>query len=86
MPSFLDAFGEAYERRQKFSKLAAMFFTEIGPLNEVIHIWPYADTAERDKVRAEAVKAGVWPPKVTRLLYPSPSPRHSRASRTPSSP
>jgi len=65
VPAFLDAFGEAYEKRKAFSKLAAFFYTEIGPLNEVIHIWPYADTGERDKVRAEAVKAGVWPPKVT---------------------
>ncbi|MEK9660525.1 MAG: NIPSNAP family protein [Alphaproteobacteria bacterium] len=68
VPPFIDAFGEAYEKRQEFSKLAAFFYTEIGPLNEVIHIWPYADTAERDKVRAEATKAGVWPPKVTDFI------------------
>jgi hypothetical protein len=65
VPAFLDAFGEAYEKRKEFSRLAAFFYTEIGPLNEVIHIWPYADTGERDKVRAAAVKAGVWPPQVT---------------------
>ena len=64
-PDFIKAFGEAYEKRKEFSPLAAFFYTEIGPLNEVIHIWPYESVAERDRIRGEAVKAGVWPPKVT---------------------
>ena len=68
-PAFLDAFGEAYEKRKKFSPICAMFYTEIGPLNEVIHIWPYENLAERDAVRAEAVKAGVWPPKVADFIH-----------------
>ncbi len=68
VPGFLDAFGEAYEKRKEFSPLSAMLYTEVGPLNEVIHIWPYADAAERDRVRAESVKAGAWPPKVTDFI------------------
>jgi hypothetical protein len=35
------------------------WYTEIGSLNEVIHIWPYEDMLERTRIRAEAVKAGV---------------------------
>jgi hypothetical protein len=57
-------FGEAYEKRKAFSELAAFFYTEIGPLNQILHIWPYADTKEREETRAEAVSSGVWPPKI----------------------
>jgi hypothetical protein len=63
MPEFLKRFGEALPKRLEFSPLAAFWTTEIGPLNQVIHVWPYKDTAERTRTRAAAVKAGVWPPK-----------------------
>ena len=36
-------FGEAYEHRKKFSPLTAFWHTEIGPLNEIIHVWGYKD-------------------------------------------
>ena len=63
-------FGEAYEYRKKVSPLAAFFHTEIGPLNQIIHIWPYKDMAERDRLRAEALKAcdGHWPPKTAEFI------------------
>lgn len=70
VPEFIKVFGEAYENgRKQLSPLAAFFYSEIGPLNEVIHIWPYKDVAERDAVRAEAVKTGVWPPAVTDMIH-----------------
>ena len=53
---FEKRFGEGYEKRKKHSELFAFFHTEIGPLNQVIHIWPYQDLAEPTAVRAEAVK------------------------------
>ena len=40
VPEFIDKFGKAYKNRQSLSKISAFFYTEIGPLNEVIHIWP----------------------------------------------
>jgi hypothetical protein len=57
-------FGEAYEYRKKYSELAAFWHTEIGPLNEIIHVWPYQDMAERARIRAEAAKDPNWPPKI----------------------
>lgn len=57
-------FGEAYEYRKKLSPLAAFFHTEIGPLNQIIHIWPYKDMVERERIRNEAVASGQWPPKI----------------------
>jgi hypothetical protein len=57
-------FGEAYEQRKKLSPLAAFWHTEIGPLNQIIHVWPYKDLAERERIRNEAVASGIWPPKI----------------------
>ena len=57
-------FGEAYEYRKKYSELAAFFYTEIGPLNQIIHIWPYESLAHRTEARAEAAAEKNWPPKM----------------------
>jgi hypothetical protein len=57
-------FGEAYEHRKKYSPLTAFWHTEIGPLNEIIHVWGYRDLAERARIRAEAAKDVNWPPKI----------------------
>ena len=61
-------FGEAYEKRKKYSELAAFWHTEIGPLNQIIHVWPYKDLEERNKIRAAAVKDGAWPPKTSEFM------------------
>ena len=43
VPEVIKRFGEGYEHRTKYSELAAFWYTEIGPLNQIIHIWPYED-------------------------------------------
>jgi NIPSNAP len=65
---FLSRFGEALPRRLALSPLAAFWYTEIGPLNEVTHVWPYENVLERSRIRAEAVKMGIWPPKTHDLI------------------
>src|SRR5262245_12274018 len=42
--------GEAYRERAKISELAASFHTEIGPLNQIVQIWPYRDVADRERL------------------------------------
>jgi hypothetical protein len=64
MPQVERIFGEAYEHRRKYSELTAFWHTEIGPLNEIVHVWAYADLAERARIRAEAAKDPHWPPKI----------------------
>ncbi|NKC15165.1 MAG: hypothetical protein GKR94_24130 [Gammaproteobacteria bacterium] len=64
----LQRFGRAYEHRRAFSPLAAFWFTEIGPLNQIIHVWAYADFAERARVRAEAAASGQWPPSLGEFI------------------
>ena len=61
-------FGEGYEYRKKYSELTAFLHTEIGPLNEIVHIWPYRDLAERARIRGEAAKDSNWPPKISEFV------------------
>ena len=65
---FEKRFGEAYEKRKNYSPLAAFWHTEIGPLNQVIHVWPYKDIEERNRIRAAAAKDGIWPPPTTEFI------------------
>ena len=67
-PEFLKRFGEALPKRLEYSRLAAFWTGEIGPLNQVIHVWEYKDTNERAKVREAVVKAGIWPPKTSEFM------------------
>jgi hypothetical protein len=64
LPEVEKRFGEAYEHRKKYSPLTAFLHTEIGPLNEIVHIWAYHDVAERARIRGEAGKDPNWPPKI----------------------
>lgn len=68
LPEVEKRFGEAYEHRKKLSELAAFWHTEIGPLNQIIHVWGYKDLAERDKIRTAAVASGNWPPKIAEFI------------------
>lgn len=34
-------------------RMLGYFYTEIGPLNQIIHMWGYADMAERSRKRQE---------------------------------
>jgi hypothetical protein len=59
---FEERFAQALPARAKVSPLAAFWHTEVGPLNQVIHVWPYEDLEERTSKRAEATKLQGWPP------------------------
>lgn len=68
LPKFLDLFGQALPKRERFSKLAAFWYTDVGHRNEVIHVWPYDNALERSRIRAEAVKDRSWPPPTGELI------------------
>jgi hypothetical protein len=61
-------FAEGLPAREKLSKLAAFWHTEVGPLNEITHVWTYDSFEQRIAVRAEAIKTGVWPPKIGEFI------------------
>ena len=75
-------FGEKLPRRQEFSRLGGHWYTEVGPLNQMVAVWPYDDLEQRAEIRARA-EAGpdpAWPPDsgelivdmVSRIYRPAP--------------
>ncbi|MFC1491653.1 NIPSNAP family protein [Nitrospinota bacterium] len=68
------------EERKKISPLAACWFTDVGPANTWIHLWPYPDMNARDVARAAQGKLDGWPPDTrefmetqqNRILIPAP--------------
>ena len=64
VPKAEEAFAERIAERIKLSPLGGFWRTEVGTLNQIIHVWPYKDTNERAKIRAEAIEKKIWPPKI----------------------
>ena len=62
VPVWEKAFGDKLDGRQKFSPLGGLWHTEFGPLNQVVHIWPYDDLSSRGEIRGKAASTGAWPP------------------------
>jgi NIPSNAP len=50
------------------SPLGGFWSTDIGRLNQIMHLWPYESAGERERIRAEAVKSGKWPPNTHEFL------------------
>ena len=66
VPEAENRFAEGLRERVKASPLGAFFRTEVGPLNRIIHCWPYDDLAHRTRVRAEKIPG--WPPKIQEFI------------------
>jgi hypothetical protein len=54
--------------RTKYSPLFGYWYTEFGPLNQALHVWPYEDLKHRTEVRAQVANLGYWPPPSGPLL------------------
>ena len=48
---FEERYAKRLPLREKHSKLGAFWHTEFGPLNQVIHVYPYDDLGHRTRVR-----------------------------------
>jgi hypothetical protein len=57
-------------RGDDYGKLEGYWSSEIGPLNQVMHLWSYGDFAERARLRAELAKNPRWTSEYTPLIYP----------------
>src|SRR5260221_4721260 len=66
IPEAENRFAEGLKERTKVSPLGAFFHTEVGPLNRIIHCWPYDDLAHRAKVRSQSIPG--WPPKTQEFI------------------
>ena len=60
--------GDAYEHRAKYSEVGGFWYTDIGPLHQVVHIWPYESLDERLRIRTEANQDEIWPPDASGLI------------------
>ena len=57
-------------RKDDYGKLEGYWFTDIGPLNQVMHLWSYADLNERARLRAELSKNPRWGSEYLPLIRP----------------
>ena len=48
--------------RTKLSPLVGVFTSDVGGLNQWMHIWAYKSLDERMAVRKKATAEGIWPP------------------------
>jgi len=58
-------------RGDDYGKLEGYWMTEIGPLNQVMHLWSYADLNERARLRAELGKNARWNSEYVPLIRPN---------------
>ena len=68
LPNVLEKFDEKIEGRNEISKIGAFWYTEIGQLNQIIHVWPYENIDHRNKSRKEAVEKNLWPPDTSNYM------------------
>jgi hypothetical protein len=61
IPELIRKWTDAIPYREEFSPLAAGMSTELGGLNRWMHIWPYKDLDDRERVRKEAATSPHWP-------------------------
>ena len=61
-----ERFGQGLPARTKVSPLAAFWHTEVGPLNRIIHVWPYDSFEQRAQVRSQKIEG--WPPNIREFV------------------
>jgi hypothetical protein len=57
-----DLWRQAVPGRAALSPLLVAMYSATGPTPRLVHIWPYKSLDERQRIRGEAAKAGIWPP------------------------
>ena len=61
-------------RKDDYGKLEGYWSTEIGPLNQVLHMWSYNSFDERTRMRAELAKNPRWTGEYVPLIRPLAGP------------
>lgn len=49
-------------------QMIGWYFTDFGPLNQIVHMWAYDSYAERDRRRAELAKNPDWQTFIAKIL------------------
>lgn len=73
-PEWLALFKEAAPARRRISRLVGAWLSDVGALNQIVHLWCYRDLNERAEARARAMQDPAWkaflgkvPPLVMRM-------------------
>lgn len=80
VPKALERIAAGLSERTQLSPLAGLWETQSGRLHQIIHIWPFADLAERERVRARFRELRNWPARTgewteeseTKIMHPAP--------------
>ena len=69
-PEWLDIYGrEGCELQVRhLGRMLGYFTTEIGPLNQIVHLWGYSDLQDRSERRAALVATAEWQAALQKLL------------------
>lgn len=62
IPAVIERWQEKIEPRLKLSPLVMCGYTTSGRLHQWVHLWAYENALERQKIRAESIRQGIWPP------------------------
>lgn len=77
LPGKLDEFLKLYEQEglalqtRILGNLIGYFYTDIGPMNQIVHLWGFDSYSERDRRRRELLSDPSWGqylPKVRSLM------------------
>jgi NIPSNAP len=61
IPEVIDAWSTIIDERVKHSPLVAAGYADAGAFHEWVHIWAYRDAGERERIREETTRLGIWP-------------------------
>ncbi len=57
---WLDVWRRGMSVRQEYSKPVGIWYSELGELNRIVHLWPYKSLAHRYEVRTNALGEELW--------------------------
>jgi hypothetical protein len=67
----LDRIALGLKERTSLSPLAGLWSTESGQLHQIVHLWPFADLADRDRVRGQFSTLPNWPARTGEFMEAS---------------
>jgi hypothetical protein len=60
VPEWVGHFTGALPAREKYSKIVGLWTTDVAQLNQVVHLWAYADLNQRADVRCKTPQDPEW--------------------------
>lgn len=68
LDSVIERWSELIDARRVLSPLIGCFSASDGLVVKWVHIWAYRDEGERQRIRADAMRSGSWPPATREFL------------------